>query len=89
MCIKFYEIGKSKKGMLRMALKLWNMFLDYNNMEKNENQLCPLVKPQRPSELHKETGSSRWSSCLVFLPQKDKLIQRKEYFYTVIESILS
>jgi len=46
------------------------VFADYNNMEKNENQLCPFVKPQRPSELHKETGSSRWSSCLVFFRKK-------------------
>jgi hypothetical protein len=30
------------------------MFADYSNMENNENQLCPLVKQQRPSELHKE-----------------------------------
>jgi hypothetical protein len=70
MRIRFYEIGKSKKGILRRALKMWYMFADYNNMEKNENQLCSLVKPQRPSELHKETGSSRWSSCLVFFRKK-------------------
>jgi hypothetical protein len=43
MCIKFYEIGKTKKGILRRALKMWYMFPDYNNMEKYENQLCPLV----------------------------------------------
>jgi hypothetical protein len=54
MCIKFYEIGKSKKGILRRALKMWYMFADYNNTEKKENQICPLVKPQRISELHKE-----------------------------------
>jgi hypothetical protein len=54
MCIKFYEIGKSKKEILRRALKMWYMFADYSNMEKNENQFCTLVKPQRPSELHTE-----------------------------------
>jgi hypothetical protein len=43
------------------------MFADYNNMEKNENQLCPLVKPQRPFELHKQQRFSCTAETLVAL----------------------
>jgi hypothetical protein len=35
MCVEFYEIGTIKKGTMKRALKMWHMFADYNNMEKN------------------------------------------------------
>jgi len=67
MGIKFYEVSKSKKGILRRALKMWYMFADYSNMEKNENQLSLLVKPQQPSELHKKQRISCTAETLLAL----------------------
>jgi hypothetical protein len=36
-------------------------------MEKDENQLCPLVKSQRPSELHKKQRFSCTAQTLLAL----------------------
>ena len=35
MYTEFYEIGTIKNGIMKRALKMWHMFADYNNMEKN------------------------------------------------------
>jgi len=98
MCIKFYELTKSEKGILIRALKMWYMFAGYSNMEKNENQLSPLVKPQRPSELHKKQRFSCAVETLLalqvgvpvqfFFPQEDKLKQRQEFFSILFRAIV-
>jgi hypothetical protein len=50
MCIKFYEIGKTKKGILRRVLKMWYMFPDYNNLESMKiNFVLLLSRNDHPS----------------------------------------
>jgi hypothetical protein len=48
MCVTFYEVGKSKKGMLIRALKMWYMFADYNNMKRTKINFVLLLRRNDP-----------------------------------------